>query len=234
MMDGADRDDLVGLLQRLVVRRVADDPGPRGQRDPARIGGDPEAPPDDTGEALDLPASGLTITFGFGPGLFERDGVDRFGLAAQRPPELERLPPFVGDALKAAVEPRRPVRPGLRRRSAGRRPRGPQPVADRLRPGGHPLVADGLRADVEDDHRPSRRRATSWASRTARTTSWPRTSAALDQHVWVPADEHAGLARRRQLPRRPQDRDAHRVVGPRPARRAGGDHRPERRARARR
>ena len=48
------------------------------------------------------------------------------------------------------MEPRRPVRPGLRRRPAGRRPRGPQPVAHRLRPGRDPLVADGLRADVED------------------------------------------------------------------------------------
>ncbi|HYI21574.1 MAG TPA: Dyp-type peroxidase domain-containing protein, partial [Candidatus Limnocylindrales bacterium] len=33
-------------------------------------GGNPEAPPDDTGEALDLTASGLTVTIGFGPTLF--------------------------------------------------------------------------------------------------------------------------------------------------------------------
>jgi deferrochelatase/peroxidase EfeB len=64
------------------------------------IGGDPERPPDDTGEALDLQASGLTLTFGLGPGLFEQDGRDRYGLADRRPPELERLPPFLGDALK--------------------------------------------------------------------------------------------------------------------------------------
>jgi deferrochelatase/peroxidase EfeB len=63
-------------------------------------GGNRQSPPDDTGEALDLPASGLTVTFGFGPGLFELDGVDRFGTASQRPAELDRLPPFVGDALK--------------------------------------------------------------------------------------------------------------------------------------
>ena len=49
------------------------------------VGGSPEAPPDDTGEALGLPASSLTITFGFGPTLFELDGVDRYGIAAQRP-----------------------------------------------------------------------------------------------------------------------------------------------------
>ncbi len=57
-------------------------------------------PPDDTGEALDLSASGLTVTIGFGPDLFELDGADRYGIASQRPPELERLPPFVGDTLK--------------------------------------------------------------------------------------------------------------------------------------
>lgn len=34
------------------------------------VGGSDLAPPEDTGEALGLPASGLTITFGFGPSLF--------------------------------------------------------------------------------------------------------------------------------------------------------------------
>ena len=59
------------------------------------VGGSPEAPPDDTCEALGLPASNLTITFGFGPSLFD----DRFGLADQRPAGLVRLPAFVGDDL---------------------------------------------------------------------------------------------------------------------------------------
>ncbi len=54
-----------------------------------------DAPPDDTGEALDLPPAGLTITFGFGPSLFDR----RFGLAARRPEALIDLPHFAGDAL---------------------------------------------------------------------------------------------------------------------------------------
>ncbi|GAA4350164.1 iron uptake transporter deferrochelatase/peroxidase subunit [Microbacterium rhizosphaerae] len=64
------------------------------------VGGAPDAPPDDTGEALGLPASALTITFGFGPELFEKDGVDRFGIAARRPESLQALPRFVGDALE--------------------------------------------------------------------------------------------------------------------------------------
>ncbi len=59
------------------------------------VGGSPLAPPADTGEALGLPPSGLTITFGFGPGLF--DG--RFGLESRRPGALVPLPRFSGDAL---------------------------------------------------------------------------------------------------------------------------------------
>ncbi|MFJ9949813.1 iron uptake transporter deferrochelatase/peroxidase subunit [Kitasatospora sp. NPDC091207] len=62
-------------------------------------GGLPEAPPDDTGEALGLPASRLTLTIGFGPSLFEKDGVDRFGLRAKRPEALIDLPNFKGDKL---------------------------------------------------------------------------------------------------------------------------------------
>jgi deferrochelatase/peroxidase EfeB len=59
------------------------------------VGGAAEAPPDDTGEALGLPASGLTLTVGFGGSLF--DG--RFGLADRRPAALADLPKFPGDAL---------------------------------------------------------------------------------------------------------------------------------------
>jgi len=54
------------------------------------------APPDDTGEAKGLAASNLTVTFGLGPGVFERPGL---GLAAQRPPALKPLPPLPGDEL---------------------------------------------------------------------------------------------------------------------------------------
>jgi deferrochelatase/peroxidase EfeB len=54
------------------------------------------APPEDTGEAFGLPASNLTVTFGFGPGVFDRPGL---GLAAQKPPVLKRLPALPGDEL---------------------------------------------------------------------------------------------------------------------------------------
>ena len=62
------------------------------------VGSGDFAPPGDTGEALDLPASDLTLTIGFGPSLF--DG--RFGLAGKRPPQLIDLPLFPKDKLDPA------------------------------------------------------------------------------------------------------------------------------------
>ncbi|MDQ0580641.1 iron uptake transporter deferrochelatase/peroxidase subunit [Streptomyces rishiriensis] len=60
-------------------------------------GGLAEAPPDDTGEALGLKPSRLTLTVGFGPSLFAK-----FDLADRRPDALVDLPTFAGDALDAA------------------------------------------------------------------------------------------------------------------------------------
>ena len=54
---------------------------------------------EDSAEALGLGASRLTLTFGFGPTLFTRDGVDRFGIAKHRPDALVDLPRFNGDQL---------------------------------------------------------------------------------------------------------------------------------------
>ncbi len=53
----------------------------------------------DSGDVLDLPASRLTITFGFGPTLFEKDGKDRYGLKRKRPEALVDLPRFAGEQL---------------------------------------------------------------------------------------------------------------------------------------
>ncbi len=54
--------------------------------------------PADTGESVGLEPAGLTITFGFGPGLFEASR----GLmpAGQRPERFEPLPRFRGDELQ--------------------------------------------------------------------------------------------------------------------------------------
>jgi len=76
-------------------------------RDAGAIGataGELEAPPDDTGEAIGLPPSGLTLTVGFGPTLFrDAGGADRFGLASRKPAALADLPHFRGDSIDAAI-----------------------------------------------------------------------------------------------------------------------------------
>ncbi|WP_214411581.1 iron uptake transporter deferrochelatase/peroxidase subunit [Sphaerisporangium fuscum] len=92
------RDELVDLLQEWTAAAArmtqGKDAGTFGA-----VGGSPEAPPDDTGEALGLPASGLTITIGFGPSLFD----ERFGLAAKKPAALADLPKFPGEDLKPEI-----------------------------------------------------------------------------------------------------------------------------------
>ncbi|GLK18196.1 iron uptake transporter deferrochelatase/peroxidase subunit [Herbiconiux flava] len=97
------RDELVGLLQDWSAAAVLMTAGtPVGTY--GAVNGPYTAPPDDTGEALDLPAAGLTITFGFGSTLFTAaDGADRFGLAGQRPSALVELPHFPGDMLTEAL-----------------------------------------------------------------------------------------------------------------------------------
>ncbi|MFJ7203349.1 iron uptake transporter deferrochelatase/peroxidase subunit [Streptomyces sp. NPDC098789] len=63
------------------------------------FGGLAQAPPDDTGEAVGLKPSRLTLTIGFGPGLFAKD---RFGLEGKRPDALVDLELFPGDNLDPA------------------------------------------------------------------------------------------------------------------------------------
>jgi deferrochelatase/peroxidase EfeB len=99
----ASRDDLIDLLQRWSYAASRLQLGLDVSASGA-VGGSEYAPPDDTGEALGLPPSGLTITIGFGPGIFEdADGNDRFGVKSQRPDALAPLPAFAGDDLSAAI-----------------------------------------------------------------------------------------------------------------------------------
>jgi len=97
------RDELVELLRAWTAAAARLAAG----RDAGVIGavnGKPEAPPDDTGEAIGLPASQLTLTVGFGPILFQdAKGSDRFGLAGRRPAALADLPHFPGDALRPEI-----------------------------------------------------------------------------------------------------------------------------------
>ncbi|MDY7086557.1 MAG: iron uptake transporter deferrochelatase/peroxidase subunit [Actinomycetota bacterium] len=92
-----DRAALVGMLESwtaAAARMTAGlDAGTIGA-----VGGIPESPPDDTGEALGLPPSGLTLTIGFGASLFAK-----FGLGKKKPAALADLPKFPGDAIDPAI-----------------------------------------------------------------------------------------------------------------------------------
>ncbi len=92
----SDRDALVSLLREWTVAA-------RQMTAGALVGGNTvtpyDAPPNDTGEAQGLPASGLTLTFGFGPSLFTKGGKDRFGLGDRQPEALRELPHFPADNL---------------------------------------------------------------------------------------------------------------------------------------
>jgi deferrochelatase/peroxidase EfeB len=98
-----ERDDLVSLLQdwTKAARQMAqgNDIGDFGA-----VAGAPYSPPEDTGEALGLPPSGLTITIGFGRTLFvDAKGAPRFGLDGQLPDRLIEMPGFSGDRLDPAI-----------------------------------------------------------------------------------------------------------------------------------
>jgi deferrochelatase/peroxidase EfeB len=84
--------DLRELLQQWTAAAAA---MATGQPVGAGAAGAQLAPPDDTGEALDLTPANLTVTFGFGPSLVD----DRFGLARHRPAALTELPALPGDEL---------------------------------------------------------------------------------------------------------------------------------------
>jgi deferrochelatase/peroxidase EfeB len=91
------RDDLIAMLRlwtvgasRMCVGETIRD-----------MGDDVSVAAPDGGSALGLSPSRLTITFGFGPGLFMKDGADRYGLGPRRPPALVDMPKFNGDQLEA-------------------------------------------------------------------------------------------------------------------------------------
>ena len=95
-----DRQALIGLLQDWTVAAEQMSAGDL-------VGGVPDAnaelPPKDSGEVWGYPASGLTITFGFGATLFvDSDSKDRFGLKDKMPAILkEGVPKFANEALHA-------------------------------------------------------------------------------------------------------------------------------------
>ena len=90
VLEGVARNDLHTLLKDWTV---AAERMSRGQL----VGDDTELndPPLDTGEAIGSPVSGLTITIGYGPSLFDA----RFGLAPRRPALLTDLPSLPNENL---------------------------------------------------------------------------------------------------------------------------------------
>ncbi|MDR3438294.1 iron uptake transporter deferrochelatase/peroxidase subunit [Telmatospirillum sp.] len=89
------RDDVASLLR---VWSLAAERMTAGQT-AAQLSDDTTVPASDSGDALSLPAARLTLTFGFGQGLFSKEGRDRYQLAERRPEALGDLPKFPGDQL---------------------------------------------------------------------------------------------------------------------------------------
>lgn len=94
-----DRGELIRLLKDWTEAAAALTAG-REAGATGAVNGPYDAPPEDTGEAMGLGAGRLTLTFGFGPTLFEKGGKPRFGLEGRRPPALIDLPHFPGDQLQ--------------------------------------------------------------------------------------------------------------------------------------
>jgi deferrochelatase/peroxidase EfeB len=94
----AKRDDVEKLLRRWTDAAVLLTAG-----QPVDIPGQgDDAPAPDPADLLGLSPSRLTMTFGFGAGLFVKDGSDRYGLHAHRPEAFVDLPNFPGDELVPA------------------------------------------------------------------------------------------------------------------------------------
>ncbi|MCX6470239.1 iron uptake transporter deferrochelatase/peroxidase subunit [Williamsia herbipolensis] len=98
------RDELIDMLKRWTsaAERMT-----KGQEtvDGGAVDHGEYNPPADTGEALGLEASALTLTVGFGPGLFgpsasDPSRGDRFGIGDRKPAALKDLPGFAKDAIE--------------------------------------------------------------------------------------------------------------------------------------
>ncbi len=98
------RDELVDLLRRWTAAAERMTRGEQTEADGA-VGLGAYRPPSDTGEALGLSPANLTLTIGFGPGLFGPSAAapgqpDRFGLAGRRPAALQDLPGFAAEKIE--------------------------------------------------------------------------------------------------------------------------------------
>ena len=99
LTETATREDLVQLLREWTAAAERLTQGLEVS-EPGTADGPDLLPPGDSGEAIGLPPSGLTITFGFGASLFDKE---RLGLADRRPADLQELPSFAFDLLEDAA-----------------------------------------------------------------------------------------------------------------------------------
>lgn len=98
-----DRDELISLLRDWTAAAEAMTAG-REVGTYGAVAGPEQAPPEDTGEALGLPAARLTLTIGFGRGMFvDPRGQARFGLGDRLPDALRPLPHFAFDQLRDEI-----------------------------------------------------------------------------------------------------------------------------------
>lgn len=100
------RDELIDVLKRWTVAAERMTRGEETVEDGALGMGD-YTPPADTGEALGLSPAHLTVTIGFGPGLFgpsasDPDRKDRFGIGGRKPASLADLPAFAAEKIDPA------------------------------------------------------------------------------------------------------------------------------------
>jgi deferrochelatase/peroxidase EfeB len=91
-LDAETRGEVAALMKTwtLAAARLTDGRPVEGDLDGSRL---------DAHDILELSPQRLTITFGFGATLFEKEGKDRYGLGARRPAAFVDLPKFKGDQL---------------------------------------------------------------------------------------------------------------------------------------
>jgi deferrochelatase/peroxidase EfeB len=98
------RDDLIDMLKKWTSAAERMTRGQETVEDGA-LGLGEYTPPADTGEALGLSPAHLTLTIGFGPGLFgpsasDPNRKDRFGIAGRKPAALADLPAFATEKIE--------------------------------------------------------------------------------------------------------------------------------------